>query len=492
MTENSEGRGFITALGALLALAVFLYTASHTDWILRETDLWWHIRTGQLTLQHWSVPQTDPFSYTYGGQPWIAKEWLSQVVFALSYDALNWAGPLLVTAVFVALTGWLIYVHATKHIQPIFAAVLVIAAIFLSQGVTVARPHMLTFPLVVAMAIITFDAARAKAAPPWWSLLLIILWTNLHGSFAIGIAIAACAFIDYFERARFTDLATLLKWVAYGVLSVLVTLINPYFIKPYLIAATLVGGVSVMDRISEWAPFTAPSNSVMEAGFMLLFLLLLKARAKFTFGQILFTLLAFHMALTHLRFLYVFFLAVPVVLLPDVAEALPSFSLSNWLARPRDGLERALGRGARAVVALTFIGAVATCAYFVMSHVVPPEKSAISGALAYIEKNKASDKALQTHVFNDFNFGGPLILAGIPTYIDDRAEQLYIGSFLEDYLKAGDSDGKDVLAKILSRPDIGWAIIPVNDPRETNLHFINGWKQVYADDVAAIWEKDEP
>lgn len=490
MTQQSEGRGFITALGALLALAVFLYIALHVGWILREPDLWWHIRTGQLTLQNWAVPHADPFSYTQAGQPWIAKEWLSQVIFAVAYDVAGWAGPLLITALVIGFTGWLIYFQVSKSIQPVFAAVVAMVAIFLSQGVIVARPHVFTFPIMVFFCVICFDAARARTAPPWWSLLLVVLWTNLHGSFAIAFVIAGCAFLDYCERSRFSDRATLLKWIAYGLIAALVTLINPYFVTPYLIAFTLIGGVNVMSYISEWAAFTAPNNPVLEAGFMLVFLILLKVRAKFTFGQIFFTLMAFHMMLTHLRFIYVFMLAVPVVLMPDIAEAVPSASRDTWLERARDGLERAIGQWVRLVAGLAVLAVVGTSGFLLMKdQVVPPEEVSLTGALAYVAQHKASDPALQMRGFNDLNYGGPLILAGIPTYIDDRAEQLYIGPFLDDYLKTMAPDGQATLSKILAQPEIGWAILPVNDLRMEFLRQMPGWVQVYADGMAAIWER---
>ena len=94
----------------------------------------------------------------------------------------------------------------------------------------------------------------------------------------------------------------------------LVTLINPYFIRPYIIAIDMAGGIASMDSISEWKPFTAPDNKLLEVGFMLFLFALLKARAKLTFGQIIFTLMTFHMMITHMRFLYLFFLLVPVAL----------------------------------------------------------------------------------------------------------------------------------------------------------------------------------
>ena len=45
-----------------------------------DPDLWWHIKVGQniLATHHW--PTTDPFSFTVAGDPWIAYEWLGDVL----------------------------------------------------------------------------------------------------------------------------------------------------------------------------------------------------------------------------------------------------------------------------------------------------------------------------------------------------------------------------------------------------------------------------
>src|SRR5271156_4075852 len=45
-----------------------------------DPDLWWHIKVGQniVTSHHW--PTSDPFSYTVAGNPWMAYEWLGDVV----------------------------------------------------------------------------------------------------------------------------------------------------------------------------------------------------------------------------------------------------------------------------------------------------------------------------------------------------------------------------------------------------------------------------
>src|SRR6266436_9444258 len=52
-----------------------------------DPDVWWHIKVGQdlLRTHHW--PTTDPYSFTALGTPWIAYEWLGEIVLALMYGA---------------------------------------------------------------------------------------------------------------------------------------------------------------------------------------------------------------------------------------------------------------------------------------------------------------------------------------------------------------------------------------------------------------------
>src|SRR5208282_2992146 len=67
---------FPAMLGALLVGAVFVAGSTFSV----DPDLWWHIRVGQeiLATRHW--PNTDPYSFTAAGQPWMAYEWLGEVL----------------------------------------------------------------------------------------------------------------------------------------------------------------------------------------------------------------------------------------------------------------------------------------------------------------------------------------------------------------------------------------------------------------------------
>ena len=54
-----------------------------------DSQVWLHLKTGQLIAeQHWPVT-TDVFSYTETGQPWVDMPWLFQWVNAAIYKLVN-------------------------------------------------------------------------------------------------------------------------------------------------------------------------------------------------------------------------------------------------------------------------------------------------------------------------------------------------------------------------------------------------------------------
>ena len=69
---------FPVALAALLVAAAFVPLR---DFVV-DPDVWWHLKVGAtlLSTHHW--PTVDPYSFTAHGSPWIAYEWLGEVMLA--------------------------------------------------------------------------------------------------------------------------------------------------------------------------------------------------------------------------------------------------------------------------------------------------------------------------------------------------------------------------------------------------------------------------
>src|SRR2546421_677546 len=85
--------GLILFLIAYTSIVIFM-----PAYVLRDPDTFWHIRTGQWILQHREFPHADNFSYTFFDKPWIAKEWLSQLLLALAFEVGGWSGVVMLTA----------------------------------------------------------------------------------------------------------------------------------------------------------------------------------------------------------------------------------------------------------------------------------------------------------------------------------------------------------------------------------------------------------
>jgi hypothetical protein len=87
-------------------------------------------------------------------------------------------------------------------------------------------------------------------------------------------------------------------------------------------------------------------------------------------------------------------------------------------------------------------------------------------------------------VFNEYSFGGPLILAGIRPYIDGRSE-MYGDAFMTDYSAIADGD----LARFdqaVKRYGIRWAILPQDLKLKKKLDGSPAWRPIYSDKVGVI------
>src|SRR4051794_13216605 len=73
----------------LAGLPIGLATSPRT---FDDGDVSWHVAAGRWMLAHRAIPTTDPFSFTAYGHPWIAMEWLADIVFAAAYNMATYAG----------------------------------------------------------------------------------------------------------------------------------------------------------------------------------------------------------------------------------------------------------------------------------------------------------------------------------------------------------------------------------------------------------------
>jgi hypothetical protein len=91
-------------------------------------------------------------------------------------------------------------------------------------------------------------------------------------------------------------------------------------------------------------------------------------------------------------------------------------------------------------------------------------------------------------VLNDYSFGGYLIFAGIPTFIDGRGE-LYGGRFITRYNRdLSLADLPDFL-ELLDQYKFGATLLAPDTPAVALLDRLPDWQRVYSDDVAVVHKR---
>ena len=155
-----------------------------------DPDTYWHLASGKWMLEHGALLRADVFSSTMNGQPYSVGEWLGQIVLYLAYLAGGWTGLVILRGLLVGVCAFFLTRVALRGGAPIIVAVPVTcAALILSEIVWTDRPHLFTLALFPLMLDVLLSAREGRirlllAVPP-----LILLWTNLHGGYAAGLAL---------------------------------------------------------------------------------------------------------------------------------------------------------------------------------------------------------------------------------------------------------------------------------------------------------------
>jgi hypothetical protein len=163
------------------------------DW-----DFWWHIRAGELVLETGSFPTTDTFTHTFAGAPWRYSEFGGQVIFAFVFRVGGAAGVVLFKSL-VALAGFiLLFRLVTRTRAPSFhrditiPVVSVVLAALASVFRLTERPEIFMFVLFPAtLLFLERIAERARRVDVAYLAALIALWSNLHRSALVGVALVA-------------------------------------------------------------------------------------------------------------------------------------------------------------------------------------------------------------------------------------------------------------------------------------------------------------
>jgi hypothetical protein len=466
-------RGLLALWVGVGVYALFLLAGNR---LLIDPDTLWQITVGQWILDHRAVPETDVFSFTKQGQPWISTQWLAQVAYAKAFSLAGWSGPVVLAATAIAATFALLARFLSCRLSESTTLVFVAAALALTVPHLLARPHVLALPLLVAWIAGLVAAADQRTAPPWRLLPLMMLWSNLHGGFVFGLMLIVPIALDAVLAAEeASQKALILRWAGFACLALIAACCTPYGWNALLAAQRILNLGSALPLIMEWKPADFASVGPFELCLLFGFGLLLYRGVTLPVMRIVLLLGLLHMALAQGRAAENLALVAPLILATPLARQIGGSDVFTLSTPPNRGV-------LFACVATALVAG--TLAYTSLHRFTPHMHGAPAAAVVELKKLKVG------RVFNDYDFGGYLIANGVSPFIDGRTE-LYGEKFFVDHNAASGLMEPENLFRLLEQYQIEATLMRTQSAATKLLDHIDGWQKIYSDDIATIHLRNE-
>ena len=462
-------RGLLPLWVGVSIYALFLLAGNR---LLIDPDTMWQVTVGQWILDHRAVPETDVYSFTMRGQPWISTQWLAQVMYARVFAAFGWSGPVVLAASAISATFALLAKFLNRRLSESTTLVFIAAALALTVPHLLARPHVLALPVMVAWVGGMMSAADRSSAPSLWLTPLMALWANLHGGFVFGLVLIAPIALDaaWSAEARLRK-SLILRWAAFGVAALGLSFCTPYGWNALLASQKILALGGALPLIMEWRPQDFGSVGAFEVCLLLGIGLALFRGVKLPPLRIVLLLGLLHMALAQNRAAEILALLAPLILAAPLAKQIGGAEVAGSNAAPPM-------RGVLfASVAVALVAG--TLAWASVHRFEPHAQGSPVAAVAALKKLNLA------RVFNDYDFGGYLIANGVSPFIDGRTE-LYGEKFFVDQNAASRLKEPENLFRLLEEYKIEATLMRTQSAATKLLDHIDGWQKIYTDDIATI------
>jgi hypothetical protein len=488
----------------VLLAAVFTLTAGQ----ITDPDFWWHLRTGQLIFETRAIPHVDIFSFTAHGKEWVTHEWLAEVLIYALYKLSGWGGLVVAFALVMTAALWVAYRRAAEVApHPYVAGAAVLLGAFATAPTWGVRPQMISFLFTSIYVAVLGGYARGRAQTKnlWWLVPLMLVWANMHGGYALGLALIGLTgaglaldelmrerderqLVDRLRRALVRLRPLLFLFAA----CVLVVPLNPNGLRMFSYPFETLRSHAMHAYIEEW--FTPNFHLLISQPFALLVFATFAAMAlspkKARPGELLLLCVSCYAGLRAWRNIPFFALVAMPLLAEHAWQLLKSRAWCGWLSVPE---RREVGKKASVQFALNVLLLICVPVGLCVANVakVVGKQTAIEGATypaAAVEFLRAHPES--GAIYNEYGWGGYLIWKLYPqreVYIDGRAD-VYGDDFMEEML--GTMSGERTWREPLDRYGVRTVIIKPDVPLASLLRQdATTWRSVYEDQQAVIFFK---
>ena len=414
---------------------------------IRDNSFLWHVTAGRVQIESRAVLTSDPFSFTFEGEPWRTQSWLLELLYGWfdNRSGLTFVTPFI--AIVATLTFAVVLLVTYRRTRSIPATVIVgVLTAWLSAAFLSPRPVLVSFLMLALVVGVSTDGRLRWALP-----LLAYLWAAVHGSFILGIGYVVLDGLRRKQRSALSDAAAMAiaaTFTAHG-WGVWQTLLE------------FARNQDSLDLITEWA--TPDLTKVALVPFLVGTILLVVAGIRGGLAMKDLWIIAPFIVFAATATRAVFPAWIPLAPLAGSAlVAVPSSS-------------RPAGRERRVLVAVAF-------ALIAFPFVIPVKEAS---SLSETFPIAASEALTADRVFHDDFAGGYLIFrygTGRPVFIDDRAE-LYGAEHLRSMIQS--RNGFPEWRDLFSKWQIEQALVKEEDGIAVALRDA-GWVTDFEDEVFLV------
>ncbi len=246
------------------------------------SDTWYTLLGGRFVSGSW-IPHADTLTIMTRGTQWVDEQWLAHLLLYGTWRLGGWPVALLVLlATYLGAFAVAAAVARRLGASARSTALVSLITLITAMAATGFRAQTLALPLFAAVLWLLLEGDVRPSRRVYWSLPLLVLWANVHGSVVLGAALVSLRGVMLaLERPRLTT-----RSVSLVVLPWLCAVASPYAFELPGYYSRLLHNPTLSRLVPEWQPASVHNQPFFPVLLVAALLLIGRARSSSRFATL--------------------------------------------------------------------------------------------------------------------------------------------------------------------------------------------------------------
>ncbi len=257
-------------MSRVLILLIFLSSVFFLSFLpVKDTDFGWHYKCGEMLLKHGELCLKNDFSYFLPDYKSFYPSFLYDTSLAFVFDRFGFIGVSFLGSLVFSICAFILIKLLSGFLWVKMIAIYLI--FFLSYSIfgLGLRSQIITYLFFVLTLFLINRFNNGSKKSLYFIPLILLIWVNTHIGFFVGLILLKASF--FYKRDKFI--------IAIFVLSILITLLNPFGINVYKEIINH-SSSSLNTMIAEWTSPELWQEIIITTSTIFLLIVLLNKKSK--------------------------------------------------------------------------------------------------------------------------------------------------------------------------------------------------------------------